>query len=138
MKVPIYDADGRAIGIQGIFWDVTDKKHSEAILQQTNRLLTEAVNSEKQAYEKLKTAQSALVQTEKLAGLGQMVAGVAHEINNPLSFVSNNVAVLQRDLGEVLAMLALFREAEEAPADRRPGLLARIEALRDRVDMDYT
>ncbi len=138
MKVPIYDADGRAIGIQGIFWDVTDRKHSEAVLQQTNRLLTEAVNSERQAIEKLKTAQSALVQTEKLAGLGQMVAGVAHEINNPLSFVNNNVAVLQRDVAALRDLLMLYRQAQELIATHNQELAGWIKEMEEHIDLTYT
>src|SRR5882672_6401779 len=138
IKTPIYDEDGHAIGIQGIFWDVTDKKHSEAILQQTNRLLTEAVNSERQAIDKLKTAQSALVQTEKLAGLGQMVAGVAHEINNPLSFVNNNVAVLQRDVAALKELLMLYRQAEELIATHNQELAGWIKEMEEHIDLPYT
>jgi PAS domain S-box-containing protein len=138
MKVPIYDADGRAIGIQGIFWDVTDKKHSEAILQQTNRLLTEAVNSERQAMEQLKTAQTAMVQTEKLAGLGQMVAGVAHEINNPLSFVNNNVAVLQRDVQALKELLLLYRQSGDLIAANNAELAEWIAEMEEAIDLPYT
>src|SRR5205085_2958531 len=86
----------------------------------------------------LKQAQSALVQTEKLSGLGQMVAGVAHEINNPLSFVSNNVAVLQRDLAEVRELVEMYRSGDEALAAARPELVERIRELSDRMDVDYT
>src|SRR6185437_4748228 len=109
---PLFDAEGNAIGIQGIFWDVTERKQAEEQLQAQNLLLREMAESERRAYEALKVTQSRLVQSEKLAGLGQMVAGVAHEINNPLSFVSNNVAVLQRDLGELLEMLAHYKKGE--------------------------
>ncbi len=54
-----------------------------------------------------------MVETEKLASLGQLVAGVAHEINNPLAFVSNNVAVLERDLKDLIALISFFRQLEE-------------------------
>ncbi|WP_435010767.1 PAS domain-containing sensor histidine kinase [Tundrisphaera lichenicola] len=137
-KTPLYDSSGRVIGIQGIFGDVTERKRAEELLQTQNQLLQEMAESERQAHEDLKKFQSHLVQSEKLAGLGQMVAGVAHEINNPLSFVGNNVAVLQRDLGEMVAVLALYREGEEALEGVLPDLVGRIREIRDRVDLDYS
>ena len=118
VKTPVYDDSGRVIGTQGLFWDVTDKRRAQLIveesnkrLEEANRQLAEAVESEHEAHEALKRAQSQVVQTEKLAGIGQMVAGVAHEINNPLAFVNNNVAVLQRDVGALRRVLAAFRKS---------------------------
>src|SRR6185436_9228905 len=84
-----------------------------------------------------KVDQSMRVQTAKLAGLGQMVAGVAHEINNPLSFVSNNVAVLERDLRGLHRLLALYEQADEALADRAPELLQKIRAEAEELDLAY-
>jgi two-component system NtrC family sensor kinase len=66
-----------------------------------------------------------------------MVAGVAHEINNPLSFVSNNVAVLQRDVGAIGELLDLYHEAEATIAIR-PELLKRIRDFCQRLDLGYT
>ncbi len=49
----------------------------------------------------LRETQAALVQSEKLASLGQLAAGMAHEINNPVAYISNNLAVLKRDIPSV-------------------------------------
>ncbi len=138
MKTPLFDREGDAIGIQGIFSDVTERKQAEEQLQAQNLLLREMAESERQAHEALKETQSRLVQSEKLAGLGQMVAGVAHEINNPLSFVSNNVAVLQRDLAELLDVLDLYRQGEGPLAECRPDLVDEIRARRESLDLEYT
>ena len=62
------------------------------------------------ALRQLQEAQAHLVQSEKMASLGQLVAGVAHEINNPLSYVSNNIAVLDRDVREITAIMAAYRD----------------------------
>ena len=82
------------------------------------------------------------MQTEKLAGLGQMVAGVAHEINNPLSFVSNNVAILQRDGARPWNCWdSISRPSASASAPRaleHADLLAPIHDLGDRIDLPYT
>jgi two-component system, NtrC family, sensor kinase len=81
---------------------------------------------------KLQEAQAHLIQSEKMASLGQLVAGVAHEINNPLSYVTNNIVVLDRDLREVAALLSLYRDhlGTSTPAA--------IREVEERVDIDYT
>jgi signal transduction histidine kinase len=73
-----------------------------------------------------------------LAALGQMVAGVAHEINNPLAFVGNNLAVLQRDVGCLRDVLQLYQEGNPALVEHQPDLVERIRALADRIDLSYT
>ena len=68
--------------------------------------LRKAYEALNQAHDQLKQAQKSLVQAEKMASLGRLVAGVAHELNNPISFVYGNVHVLQgyvRKLGQYLA-----------------------------------
>ncbi len=58
------------------------------------------------ALEQLRTTQEQLVMSEKMASLGDLVAGVAHEINNPINFVSSNIQPLRRDIGDILALLS--------------------------------
>jgi signal transduction histidine kinase len=66
----------------------------------------------------LREAQAALVQSEKLASLGRVAAGVAHEINNPVAYVTNNVTVLRRDMQAALGVLDAYREGRAAEAER--------------------
>lgn len=75
-----------------------------------------------------------LVQNEKLASIGLLSAGVAHEINNPLAFVANNLVVLERDCAGMLDLVELYGSAG-APAD--PACAAKIQAAIDTVDLPY-
>jgi PAS domain S-box-containing protein len=117
--------------------DITERKRAQEQLRLQNTQLQEMARSEREAHEALKKAQSQLVQSEKLASLGQLVAGVAHEINNPLSFVGNNVAVLQREVRALRDLLALYQEAEALLAEYRPELAGRIRDLAEQVDLNY-
>jgi two-component system NtrC family sensor kinase len=137
-KVPFRDADGAVAGLVGIAHDITERKRAESLLRAQNELLDQSARSERQAHEALKRAQSHLVQNEKLASLGQMVAGVAHEINNPLSFVANNVAVLQRDLRGLATMIDLYRRADPTIAAHQPDLAAELREAATRLDVNYT
>src|SRR6516164_7769907 len=56
----------------------------------------------------LREAQAALVQNEKLASLGRLAAGMAHEINNPIAYVTNNLTVLRRDMQAALGVLDAY------------------------------
>jgi signal transduction histidine kinase/HAMP domain-containing protein len=94
------------------------------------------------AYEKLNTAlaelketQSQLVQSEKMASLGQLTAGIAHEINNPINFVSANVRPLQRDIASLLEVLRRYAEID--PSNGVAEKIAEIRSLRDELELDY-
>ena len=110
----------------------------ERRVQERTAALRESAQSERQAHEELKKAQSQLVQNEKLAALGQLVAGIAHEINNPLSFVYNNVVVLERDVAALRDLIVLYREAEPLLARELPEVAARLEARAEEIDLPYT
>ena len=138
MKTPLFGPDGKPIGIQGIFWDVTERMRAEEQLKEQNVTLQELAQSGAPGARGAQAAQSRMVQTEKLASLGQLVAGVAHEINNPLAFVSNNVAVLERDLRDLIALSACTGRRETATARPARDLLEQIDELCEQLDLDYT
>ena len=138
MKTPLRGPDGKAIGIQGIFWDVTERMRAEEKLKEQNVILHERERSEREAHQALKSAQSRMVETEKLASLGQLVAGVAHEINNPLAFVSNNVAVLERDLRDIITLIGYYRQLERPVDPGHAGLNGQIDSVSEQLDLDYT
>src|SRR5436305_5458587 len=66
-----------------------------------------------------------------------MVAGVAPELNNPLAFVLNHVAILRRDIGHLVELLRLYRQADRLLAEHDPALLARIDTAADEGDLAY-
>ncbi|MDB5289670.1 MAG: domain S-box, partial [Phycisphaerales bacterium] len=136
-KIPLLDGDGKPQYLLGIARDITRRKEVENEIRQKNRLLEEAIESERAANEALKRAQAQLVQSEKLAGLGQLVAGVAHEINNPLAFVTSNVVVLQRDFSQLKAVLALYQSADARLAEAAPQVMAQISEMSARIDLPY-
>lgn len=77
---------------------------------------------------------SVLVQNEKLASIGLLSAGVAHEINNPLAFVANNLVVLERDCQGMLKLLDLY---EIGRAEMPSLLAARVRETIEEIDFDY-
>ena len=95
-----------------IFSDITERKRSEAQIRDARDAAEEASRTIEAAYRDLKAAQANLIQAEKMASLGQLTAGIAHEIKNSLNFV-NNFAELSGDLlDELNDAIAGNRQAE--------------------------
>ncbi|MCC5635850.1 PAS domain S-box protein [Nostoc sp. CHAB 5844] len=99
---PVIDMNGQVVGFQGITRDITERKQTEAQLKQ------QAIELE-QTLKKLQTTQSQLIQSEKMSSLGQLVAGIAHEINNPINFIYGNLTHANSYTHDLLNLLHIYR-----------------------------
>ncbi len=122
-------------------------KENERIIREQNVLLEHKVTERtvelrdaneglNQALVNLKQAQTQLVESEKMASLGQLTAGIAHEINNPINFVTSNVTPLRRDVDMLLDAVRTIEEvglSEATLAEKQQ----RIEAYKEELDFDY-
>ncbi|ABA05005.1 signal transduction histidine kinase [Nitrobacter winogradskyi Nb-255] len=116
-KLPIRDADGRVENIVTVALDIGDRKRSE---QEMRR----AKDAAEAALSNLRATQDSLIEAEKLAALGRLVAGVAHEVNNPVGISLTVASSLERKI-------ALFAAEVERGQLRRSSLNDFIAANRD-------
>jgi len=86
---------------------------------------------------KLKTQQDALIRSEKLATLGTLVSGVAHEINNPLSFVHSNVDTLGQHSDAIAKLYPLLIESLSVGESERPAFAERVFKFLEKEDLEY-
>jgi len=124
---PIRNAAGVVYRVAGIAEDITERKQDEEALQR--------------AYKDLKETQAYLLQSEKMASLGQMAAGVAHEINNPVGFVSSNLRTLEEYMADLLQLIggyeSLLAAMERGDRDEIEGEKRRIQTLTRQVNVGF-
>ncbi len=125
---------------------LTIAKENERLITEQNILLESKVNSRTQeliqtnhslsaTIENLKSAQIKLIETEKMASLGQLTAGVAHEINNPINFVSSNVKPLRVDFLEIFSLLDKYKDAGDHPG--KDELIAAAREYEQKIGLDF-
>ncbi|MBJ7309275.1 ATP-binding protein [Rugamonas sp. CCM 8940] len=122
----VRDEQGAPLEVIGALTDITSRKKMEEALQ--------AKGEEQQLLiGKLSEAHDQLLQSEKMASIGQLAAGIAHEINNPVGFVNSNMGSLQNYVGTLFGVLAEYEQAAAA----HPQLAPQLAALRQRADLDF-
>lgn len=106
-------------------------------LEAQNQALAEAKERIEQTLKNLRETQAQLMQAEKMASLGQLTAGIAHEINNPINFVSSNIMPLQRDLAYITQVLEAYAQITPDDKESLEKKLEAIENLKHEVDYGY-
>jgi len=122
------------------------KKIIENAKDEINRTLTEMDKQKKLIEEKntelnkllsdLKEAQQQLIMSEKMASLGQLTAGVAHEINNPINFVSANIKPLKEDLNDILECINRYEEVIKE--NKLEGMFSKVHQFKRNSDINFS
>lgn len=123
-------------------------KENERIVREQNILLEQKVKERTKDLEKandelaktlknLTDAQTQLVESEKMASLGQLTAGVAHEINNPINFVTSNINPLKMDIQDLIEVLGKYDALIEEEGELREKLIE-IQKYKKDIDFEYS
>ncbi len=118
------NAAGQPKVIIGFAQDITMRKQAEEALRQSDARERERAQQLEQALMELRSTQSQLVQTEKMSSLGQLVAGIAHEVNNPVNFIHANITYLKQYTEQLLDLVTLYEQEYPEPRSK----------IRDRIE----
>ena len=108
--------------------DITERKQFEETLRQER-------DDQSQLVKKLEEAHDHLLQSDKMASIGQLAAGVAHEINNPIGYISSNLGSLEQYVEDTFGLLNLYEQAESSITNCQ--VLEKINAAKKKVDIDF-
>ncbi|MBW3467106.1 GHKL domain-containing protein [Arthrospiribacter ruber] len=114
-------------------------KETEVMMLRQNEVLEEKVRKRTEELEQilhdLQQTQTQLVNQEKMASLGQLTAGIAHEINNPINFVSSNISPLKRDIKDILEIVEAYRQ--KGGAEFSESSKNELKSLEEDLELDY-
>jgi len=125
VAAPLPSETGTIVGAVETIQDITEHQRVAQELREAELALSQ----------KLSLAEQQLVQSEKLSSIGQLAAGVAHEINNPIGYIFSNFGTLERYLGNLFRMLNAYEQAEPDLTNARTQ--ATLLALRRDIDLDF-
>ncbi|MBD2359004.1 PAS domain S-box protein [Tolypothrix sp. FACHB-123] len=129
-SAPVRSPTGDFYGRIWYFRDITARKQAEAALLNSEAQLRQQTQKLQTTLKELQHAQTQLIQSEKMSSLGQLVAGVAHEINNPVNFIYGNLNHANTYTQDLLELLELYQKYYPKPAPE-------IEDFREIIELDF-
>ncbi|MEH2064315.1 MAG: AAA family ATPase [Nostoc sp.] len=128
---PLKDETGKVYRVVGTTINISDLYEELRLRKQAESAVTEKSQALGTALEDLQQAQLQIVQSEKMSALGNLVAGVAHEMNNPLGFIAASLKQAKPTIADVVEHLKLYQESLKNPSDR-------ILNHAEEIDLDYS
>lgn len=157
--IPRRGTDGHISGLLGVAIDITEQQEAielksnlnktlenkvqnrtEILLKQNNRLieLTRTLSFQQEKHDELNIelneTKSHLIQTEKMAAIGHLAAGVAHEINNPVGYVTSNMNALSDYLNDLLTLVSQY---EEAFSIDDASIIKKLKSLKEQINFSF-
>lgn len=114
----------------GLLMDISHTKQAEADLLRSEVELKAQADRLKTALSQLKRTQTKLIQSEKMSSLGQLVAGIAHEINNPVNFIHGNLSHVQNYIQDMMKIVRCYQAHYPVP-------IPTVQELSEDLDIDY-
>lgn len=119
----LFDDEGKLVSILSLVQDTTERVQAEEKLRQKTQELETAISH-------LQRTQAQLIQSEKMSSLGQLVAGIAHEINNPVNFIYANIIHAHQYLDSLLELVGLYGQYYPQP-------FPEIQEKAEEIDLEY-
>ncbi len=126
----IFNAANQVLSLNGAIFDMTERKVAEDALRLSEAIANNRAQQLEIALKELRETQSHLIHTEKLSSLGQMVAGVAHEINNPVSFIYGNISYASQYMTDLLQLVELYQNHYPQPT-------VEIQEYIENIDLEF-
>lgn len=124
----IRDKDGNPVEVVGSLTDITKRKEMEAALFKKGE-------EQHLLIKKLQEAHEQLLQSEKMASVGQLAAGIAHEINNPIGFINSNIGSLQNYVEKLFEVINQYEDLIQQQSP--PAAVSKMDELKEKADLEF-
>jgi PAS domain S-box-containing protein len=114
----------------GFQMDISDRHKAEEALRRSEAELKEKAEELEQTLRRLRLTQAQMIQSEKMSSLGQLVAGIAHEINNPVNFIHGNLSPIREYMQDLLHLLELYQTQMFQP-------YSKIKSFIEEIDLEF-
>ncbi|NES76850.1 MULTISPECIES: PAS domain S-box protein [unclassified Okeania] len=128
--IGVFSESGKLIALEGFITDITESKNAEAALKQSRNELRKQKRKLENTLQELNEAETTLTNSEKMSSLGELIAGIAHEIKNPITSVYGNIVHLNHYVQDMMNLLNLYEEYCSDPPDY-------IKQEFEEIDLDF-